>query len=75
MEMEERRSLWTTYPNVMKWFDGSKACLIHYGYAEDKRQRVVDIFAGRPMPMPIDGDYYALCYFLLDPVAHTVPVV
>ena len=28
MEIEERRSLWTTYPNVNRWFDGSKACLI-----------------------------------------------
>ena len=56
MEMEERRSLWTTYPNISKWFDASKECLIHFGYAEDKPQRVVDIFAGHEMPTKIDGE-------------------
>ena len=54
MEMEERRSLWTTYPNLNKWFDGSKECLIHYGYAEDKPQCVIDIFEGRKPPCEID---------------------
>ena len=53
MEMEERRSLWTTYPNLNKWFDGSKECLIHYGYAEDKPQCVIDIFEGRKPPVPM----------------------
>ena len=56
MEMEERRSLWTTYPNLNKWFDASKACLIHYGYAEDKPQLVVDIFGGRELPCEIDSE-------------------
>ena len=55
MEMEERRMLWTTFPNLNKWFDGTKACLIHYGYVEDKPQLVVDIFKGREMPCEIDG--------------------
>lgn len=56
MEMEERRMLWTTFPNLNKWFDGTKACLIHYGYVEDKPQLVVDIFKGRVMPCEIDGE-------------------
>ena len=58
MEMEERRSLWTTFPNVNKWFDGSKKCLIQYGYAEDKPMRVVDIFKGTSLPFPIDGKLF-----------------
>ena len=57
IEMEERRALWTTYPNVNRWFDGSKQCLVHYGYAEDKPQRVLDIFKGRPRPANIDGEF------------------
>lgn len=56
MEVEERRMLWTTFPNLNKWFDGTKACLIHYGYVEDKPQLVVDIFKGRVMPLKIDGE-------------------
>jgi len=57
MEMEERRALWTTYPNIIRWFDGSKECLLHYGYAQDRPQRVVDIFIGHPIPMAIDGKF------------------
>ena len=56
MEMEERRSLWTTDPNVNRWFDGTKACLIQYGFVEEKSQRVLDLFEGRMAPpCPIDG--------------------
>jgi hypothetical protein len=68
MEMEERRSLWTTYPNVNRWFDGTKACLIEYGFAEDKPQRVLDMFEGRMAPpCPIDGKHGAPfhCHTLL----------
>ena len=50
--------------------------MIHYGYAEENRQRVVDIFAGRLMPMKIDSEQaYALFSFVLDAVAHTVAFI
>ena len=57
MEMEERRSLWTTYPNANRWFDGVKIDLLRYGFAEDKPQHVLDMFEGRMAPpCPIDGE-------------------
>jgi hypothetical protein len=56
MEIEEQRSLWPTYLNVKKWFDGTKRCLIQYRYAEDEPMRVVDIFKGRELPFPIEGE-------------------
>ena len=43
-----------------KWFDGTKTCLIEYGFAEDKPQLVLDIFEGRmAAPCPIDGKHDA----------------
>ncbi len=47
---------WTTYPNLNIWFEGTKAQLIHYGYAEDKPQLVCDMFAGDPIPCNISGE-------------------
>ena len=57
LDVEVRRGIWTTYPNINSWMDGSKQCLIQYGFVEDKPQRVVDIFKGRNMPCDIDGKF------------------
>jgi hypothetical protein len=48
MEMEELCSLWT--PNVNKWFGGTKECLTHYGYTEDKPIQLVGFSK--------EGNYY-----------------
>ncbi len=53
MQVEDRRMNWSTFPNLNAWFDGSKHCLIHYGYVEDKQQLVCDIFKDRPYPCHI----------------------
>ena len=59
MEMEERQSLWTN-SNVNKWFDGTKACLIEYGFAEDTPHLVLGISEGRMAPpFPIAGMLFA----------------
>lgn len=55
MQVEDCRMNWTTYPNLNAWFNGSKQCLIHYGYVEDKPQLVHDIFQGRSLPCKIPG--------------------
>ena len=37
-------------------FDGTKQCLVHLGFVEDKPQRVAEIFEGvMAPPCPIDG--------------------
>lgn len=46
--MEELCSLWT--PNVNKWFGGTKECLTHYGYTEDKPIQLVGFSK--------EGNYY-----------------
>mmetsp|Transcript_12722 Transcript_12722/g.26933 ORF Transcript_12722/g.26933 Transcript_12722/m.26933 type:complete len:164 (+) Transcript_12722:454-945(+) len=65
MQVEDRHMKWTTYPNVNLWFDGSKECLIHYGYTEDKQQLVRDIFIGKPLPCEIPGEKFFHIYCLL----------
>ncbi len=60
MKVEDWRMNWTTYANLNLWFDGSKDCLIRYGYVSDTPQKVIDIFHGREMPCNIPCKY---CYF------------
>ena len=74
MEMEERRMLWTTYPNVNRWFDGTKECLIHYGYVEDKPQLVIDIFKGRTPPCDIDREYLCLLFCFHIHLSHQIMI-
>lgn len=50
MQVEERRGLWTTFGNLNQWFDGSKECLVHLGFAEDEPMKVIDMFAGHDLP-------------------------
>ena len=59
MQVEERRGIWTTYNNLSDWFDGAKRTMIEYGFAEDKPQRVIDIFKGREDEIPegIDSEF------------------
>ena len=57
LDVEARRGIWTTYPNINIWFSGAKKILIQYGFVEDKPQRVVDIFRGRNMPCDIDRKF------------------
>ena len=62
MQMEERRGLWGTFKNLNTWFDGSKKCLIQYGYAVDKPMRVVDLFRGWALPIKdLDGEHFHFC--------------
>ncbi len=58
MKVEDRRSNWTTYPNINLWFDGAKESLLRYGYAEEGEQLVKDIFKGTQPPCDIPGKYY-----------------
>ena len=44
MQVEERRGLWTIFGNLNQWFDGSKKCLVHLGFAKDKPIKVIDMF-------------------------------
>ena len=70
--MEERRSLWTTFPNLNRWFDGTKECLIHLGFAEDKPMRVAEIFEGvMAPPCLIDGKRDVVLDFHFGNVANT----
>ncbi len=57
MEMEEFQALCTTYANINLWSDGTKKCLIHYGYIIEQPQRVVDIFKGHELPCQIDHKF------------------
>ncbi len=54
MEMEEYWALWTTYPNIDLWGDGTKKCLIHYGYVIDQPQKVIDIFYWHKLLCEVD---------------------
>ena len=74
MDIEEQRMLWTTYPNVNRWFDGTKACLIHYGYVEDKPQLVTDIFKGRTPPCDIDREYLCLLFCFHIHLSHQIMI-
>ena len=56
MQVEDRRGIWTTYGNLNDWYDGAKATLIEYGFAEDKPMRVVDLFKGHEDMMPAGLD-------------------
>ena len=59
MQVEDRRGIWTTYGNLNDWYDGAKATLIEYGFAEDKPMRVVDLFKGHEdmMPAGLDSEF------------------
>ena len=59
MQVEERRGLWVTFGNLNQWFDGSKKCLVHLGFAEDKPIKVIDMFAGHDLPYPdLDSELF-----------------
>ena len=72
IKMEERRFLWTTFPNLNRWFDRTKEFLIQLGFAEDKPQRVSEIFEGvMAPPCPIDGKHDMVLDFHFGHVANT----
>ncbi len=57
MEMEKCWASWMTYSNINLWCDGTKKCLIHYGYVVEQPQRVIDIFNGHKLPCKIDHKF------------------
>ncbi len=60
MKNEDCWMNWTTYANLNQWFDGTKACLIRYGYVNNCLQCITDIFNTIQSPCSIPCEYICL---------------